>query len=153
MGLGRVSSLFLFDILFLKMLSSFAPPPQKKLNFGQKSDLLCFFDQYFQKWEVDKRDKMASSQYMHLDGFGGLLKVFVEKCFLPLFRYFWVKELIFGNFSGMQFLAGNLTIWMDSLWSLLSGNVYFYILYLIGFRVVTGTFSQDAAGLRGWYQP
>ena len=63
---------------------------------------------------------------MYLDGFCKFLVILVKKYyfFLPLFKNF--RPII-------QFLAKNLTISIDSLYTFLSKNVYFPILYLIDF--------------------
>ena len=97
---------FLFDFLFLKILSFFAQKTgilaKKRIFFLQNKKLI-------KKWEK------IPSEY----GFKWFWQIFGDFCqkvlfcfgfFFTLVQHFWAKKSIFGSFTKMQFLAKNLTI-------------------------------------------
>ena len=139
-----MSSHFLFNFLFLKILSFVA---QKPGIFGQKMIYYAFgaSNIFEKKWEN------VSSIYVWL----------VKN--IPSFKNVGAKKkkIKFDDFSKVKVLAKNLTIKIDSFWNLLSKNVYImlYIMYtfiyftFIVFKLQQKRFSQNTTKVRGWHYP
>ena len=65
--------------------------------------------------------------------------------FLPLFKNFGIKK-DFGHFSNMQFLAKNLTIYIDSLWIFLPKMYTFVYFTWLVFKLQQKLFSTKCEG-------
>ena len=110
-------SSFLFNFLFL-IFSSFA----QKTEIFAKSWICRLFCPTFELRILIRKVRKTFPRYVYLDGFGN----FCQKYFLPSFKKFWAKNHFW------RFLK-------NAVFNQKSENVYFYILYLISFEVMTKT--------------